>query len=342
MANTLTIDGSQGEGGGQILRTALALSLVTGTPFKIKRIRAGRKRPGLLQQHLTAVQAAATISQAACEGATPGSLALTFRPEQIAPGTYDFRVGTAGSACLVLQTVLPALVVAAQPATLRLEGGTHNPAAPPFEALDRAFLPLLRRMGARVEATLERPGFFPRGGGRFTVRITPTPRLARLDLEERGEILARRIRAIVARLPRSIAQRELDEVRRLVTWPRAHYSVEDLEDAIGPGNVLEIEIESAGVTEVFTGFGRKGVPAEKVARLVVEEALAYETADVPVGQHLADQLLLPMALAGCGSFRTMPLTRHATTNIAIIRAFLDVEFRTWPSRQGSVRVEVGL
>src|SRR5437867_958993 len=163
----LLIDGSQGEGGGQILRTALGLSLVTGTPIRIEKIRAGRAKPGLLRQHLTAVNAATAIGAVDVEGATLGSQELTFRPGTVKPGEYRFAVGTAGSTGLVLQTVLPPLLTAPGPSTLTLEGGTHNPTAPPFDFLARAFLPLISRMGPSATARLERPGFYPAGGGQM-------------------------------------------------------------------------------------------------------------------------------------------------------------------------------
>src|SRR5262245_1101885 len=207
------IDGSQGEGGGQILRTALALSLVTGTPFRLEKIRAGRDRPGLLRQHLTAVTAAVEIGSATADGVALGSPELVFRPGPVRPGTYRFAVGTAGSAGLVLQTVLPPLLGAAGSSTIVVEGGTHNRHAPPFDFLDRAFLPLLARMGARVRATLDRPGFYPAGGGQLTVEVTPTPALAPLTLLERGAARRRRARAVVANLPAAIAHRELRVVR---------------------------------------------------------------------------------------------------------------------------------
>ena len=168
----IEIDGSQGEGGGQILRTALALALVTGKPFRITNIRAGRKKPGLLRQHLTAIQAAMAVGGAAAEGATIGSRDLVFHPGAITPGTYRFAVGTAGSTTLVLQTILPALLCAGGESMLTLEGGTHNPFAPPFDFLQTTFLPQVNRLGPKVEAVLERPGFYPAGGGRF--RVSPT------------------------------------------------------------------------------------------------------------------------------------------------------------------------
>src|ERR1051325_4105851 len=205
----ITIDGSFGEGGGQILRTSLALALVTGKPFRIERIRAGRKNPGLLRQHLTAVNAAAQIGRAEVAGASIGSRELTFAPQAVTAGSYHFAVGTAGSATLVLETVLPALLIADGPSALVLEGGTHNPYAPPFDFLDKTFLPLVCMMGPRVAARLERHGFYPAGGGKFIVDIEPAARLGRIELDERGDITGRRARALIANLPRQIAEREL-------------------------------------------------------------------------------------------------------------------------------------
>jgi RNA 3'-terminal phosphate cyclase (ATP) len=163
----ITIDGSYGEGGGQILRTSLALSLVTGKPFSINNIRAGRKKPGLMRQHLTAVNAAAEIGSAAIKGNRIGSQEFTFEPEMIKPGNFHFAIGSAGSCTLVFQTILPALIIAGGPSEIILEGGTHNPFAPPFDFLAKAFLPVINRMGPKVDAVLEKPGFYPAGGGRF-------------------------------------------------------------------------------------------------------------------------------------------------------------------------------
>lgn len=318
------IDGSQGEGGGQILRTSLGLSLVTGTPFTIENIRAGRKKPGLMRQHLTAVNAAVEVGVAEVTGAALNSQTLTFRPTTIRGGTYRFAVGTAGSCTLVLQTVLPALLLADEPSDLVLEGGTHNPFAPPFDFLQQAFLPLLRRMGANVTATLEAPGFYPAGGGRFTVQIEPVKALKPLELLERGNIVARRAVARAAQIPRSVGEREVQVLSEKLGWEQGALAVEVVEHSRGPGNILVAQIESEQVTEVFTGFGEKGVKAKHVARDVVNEVRAYLAAGVPVGPHLADQLLIPLALAGGGRFRTLPLTRHTETNIEMVQKFLEV------------------
>lgn len=319
----LHIDGSQGEGGGQVLRTSLALSMITGTPIRIDKIRARRAKPGLMRQHLTSVLAAARVSGAHVQGAEVGSREISFTPSGVQPGVYHFAIGTAGSTTLILQTVLPALLLASGPSRLTLEGGTHNPMAPPFEFLERAFLPLVRRMGPRVEVTLERAGFYPAGGGRLSAVVEPTGGLAPLDLLERGEIRGRRGTVLLANLPEHIAERELRHLAQQTSWPEGSLEIRHL-DSAGPGNAVLLELAFDAVTEVFTGVGEIGVAAEKVADRAVQEMRAYLSAGVPVGEHLADQLLLLLALAGGGSFRTLPLSLHARTQADLIPRFLDV------------------
>jgi RNA 3'-terminal phosphate cyclase (ATP) len=336
----ITIDGSKGEGGGQVLRTSIALSLATGVPFRLEKIRARRQQPGLMRQHLTAVQAAAAVGRARVEGAEPGSGVLTFAPQCVQPGDYIFSVGTAGSATLVLQTVLPPLLVASRPSRLILEGGTHNPWAPPFDFLARAFVPIVNRLGAHVHVSLECAGFYPAGGGRFTADIMPASSLSRLELCERGEITGRRIRGIVSNLPRQIAEREVRAALDSLNWPAEAGAVEVVAGA-GPGNVLVIELESEQATEVCTGFGEVGVRAEAVAGRASDDARRYLAAGVPVGCHLADQLLPLLALGDGGVFRTVGLSQHTRTNADIVREFVDVDIRVQSERRDVVRVEVG-
>lgn len=341
----VTLDGSIGEGGGQILRTALGLSLVTGTPFRIERIRAGRSKPGLLRQHLTAVQAATAVGSATVEGDELNSQSLTFTPGVVTPGEYKFAVGTAGSTTLVLQTILPALLTAAGASRVVIEGGTHNPAAPPFDFLSRVFLPLVARMGPRIEAVLERPGFYPAGGGRIVITIEPAASntLAPLVLDTRGDTVTRRVVAIVANLDPRIGHRELEAARRRLGWEdgSADFEVRMMDQSNGPGNVMLIEIGSTHVTEMFTEFGVRGVRAEQVAHKAVRDVRRYLTANVPVGSHLADQLLVPMAMAGAGSFRTTGLTPHARTNIEVIQRFLDVSIEVRDEDGDAVHVRIG-
>ncbi len=336
----IAIDGTSGEGGGQILRTSLALSVVTGKPFRISSIRGRRERPGLRRQHLTAVLAAARVGAAHVQGAELGSRELRFEPSTICPGEHRFAVGTAGSAGLVLQTVLPALLVASTPSRLVLEGGTHNPGAPPFDFLARVYLPLIGRLGPALTTRLERTGFYPAGGGRFTVEVEPAPRLEPLHLSERGCVLARRARVLSARLPAHVARREQDTVARVTGWDRGMVTIDEVHDSAGPGNAVMLEVESEHVTELFSAFGARGVPAEAVATMAAEQALAYLASGVPVGPQLADQLLLPLALAGGGSFVSVAPTLHATTNADVIARFLDVRVSFTELAPSRWRVEI--
>ncbi len=323
----LTIDGSAGEGGGQILRSSLALSLVTGQPFRMERIRAKRQKPGLMRQHLTAVEAAKTVGCAEVMGAELNSQTLEFHPGPVTPGNYRFAVGTAGSATLVLQTLLPALLTASGASTLTLQGGTHNPLAPPYDFLEHSFMPLIRRMGPRVELELRAPGFFPAGGGRFHARIEPVKRLSPFHLIERGAVRRRHACVWLSKLSSDIAERQLSAVREELHWLAHECVVENVAHPKGPGNALVLRIEAENVSAVFSSFGERGRPAEAVASEAIQDTKAWLDAGVPVDEYLADQLLLPMALAGSCSFRTTTPSLHSTTNAEIIARFLPVLIR---------------
>ncbi|HEY0142635.1 MAG TPA: RNA 3'-terminal phosphate cyclase [Thermoanaerobaculia bacterium] len=336
----IVIDGSQGEGGGQILRSSLSLSLLTGKAFRIENIRARRSRPGLLRQHLTAVCAAAEIGEAALEGAEINASSLTFVPQGARAGDYKFSIGTAGSTMLVFQTVLLPLALADAPSTVELEGGTHNPTAPPFEFMEHAFLPLLRRMGAEVEMELVRPGFYPAGGGCVRVKIAPAKTLAPLVLHERGEIVRRQVRAVVANLPYTIAQREAQAAAGELGWPEESQVAQTLTGSAGPGNAVSVVVGSEHVTDVFTAFGARGIRAEAVAHEAAKQARRYINSGAAVGEHLADQLLLPLAAGAGGGFTSTPLSGHSTTNIEIIRKFVDVEIAVEEVQRGVCRVVV--
>ena len=336
----ITIDGSFGEGGGQIIRTSCALSLITGKPFRIYNVRARRDKPGLQRQHLTAVTSAAQIGRAQVDGAGVGSREFTFVPGEVTPGDYTFSIGTAGSTTLVLQTVLPPLMVAAGPSRLTLEGGTHNVHAPPFEFLQKTFLPLVNRTGPRVPIELGRYGFYPPGGGRIHVSIEPGHSRTGFDLSDLLEVRAARARALVVRLPPSIGERELGVIRERLGWGDDQLRVETSEDAFSPGNVLTAEVESGEVTEVFTGIGERGVRAEAIAERVADEVEQYIAVGAPVGEHLADQLLIPLALAGGGSYLTGTPSLHTTTNMEVIKKFLSVEITAKPVGGQVWKVEV--
>lgn len=317
----IEIDGAAGEGGGQLLRTSLTLSVLTGQAFRMTRIRARRSRPGLQRQHLAAVDAARRISAARIEGAEVDSQTLLFEPNRVRAGSYEFAIGTAGSSTLVLQTILLPLMLAQSPSSLRVVGGTHNLAAPPYEFLARAYLPLLARMGARVTLELERWGFYPRGGGEILARVEPG-RLEPLSLTERGVLRGIRAEATVAALPRHIAERELGVAARQLALSADCLELRELPRDMGPGNVLTITVSHEHVTEVFTGFGERGVPAESVASAACRAARDYLAAEAATGPHLADQLLLPLAIAGGGKFTTTELTSHFASNAGIIARFL--------------------
>lgn len=345
--NMIEIDGSVGEGGGQILRTSLALSMCTGQPFALNKIRAGRAKPGLMRQHLTCVNAAAEICGAEVQGAELNSQSLSFTPGQVRAGDYTFNVGTAGSCTLVLQTVWPALMLADEPSQLKLGGGTHNPMAPPFHFLERSYAPLLRKLGAEVELELRRLGFYPAGGGEIEVKIWPAcDRLQAFDLNERGAKLEGYAECFAPALPRSVARRELQQLGADLGWGDDQLREAANRQNEGPGNALLATLIYENVCEVFTGFGEKGVSAEQVARDVVREVRAYQVSDAALGPHLADQWALPLALAvwrrgGEASYTCTELTPHATTNFDVIERYLPVQFSTQEIAGGfSVKVKV--
>jgi RNA 3'-terminal phosphate cyclase (ATP) len=334
----IIIDGSEGEGGGQIVRNACALALVTDQPFRITNIRGGRDKPGLMRQHVTAIEAACTIGGAECEGLSVGSAEIDFTPDRVMAGEYRFAVGTAGSTGLVLQTILPPLMLADRPSRLVLEGGTHNIYAPPFDFIQRAFLPILGRMGPRVEARLVRHGFYPRGGGRIEVDISPSP-LRAIECLERGALLARSATAIFTALPPEVADREIATARKhLPDWPEEAFAVRELPADQGPGNILMLEAQFEQVTELVSGFGKLGVPAQQVASTAAARMAGYLACGAFAGPYLADQLLLPFALAGGGAFTTVKPSQHSLTAAAIIERFLGRTCRFERQKDGCHRI----
>jgi RNA 3'-terminal phosphate cyclase (ATP) len=317
----ITIDGSQGEGGGQIIRSSLALSILTGKAFRAINIRAGRPKPGLMRQHLAAVKAAADISGATVDGAELNGSAFSFSPGTAKAGDYHFAIGSAGSTTLLLQTILPPLMLATGPSTIILEGGTHNPYAPPFEFIARAFLPIINRLGAKVTASLERPGFAPAGGGRISVSITPTEKLAELHLLDRGTAGDCYAEALISGLNIDIAKRELEAVGKEMQWDEDKLHMRGLSSDYGPGNALLITQIFEHVSEVTTGFGALGVSGNTLARDAARRARGFARSNAAVGHHLADQLLLPLALGGSGAFTTVKPSNHCRTQIETIRQF---------------------
>ncbi|WP_157217139.1 RNA 3'-terminal phosphate cyclase [Flavisphingomonas formosensis] len=334
----IIIDGSEGEGGGQVVRNACALSLVTGQPFRIANVRGKREKPGLMRQHVTAIEAACAIGGAECEGVTVGSSEILFRPGSVRPGEHRFAVGTAGSTNLVLQTILPPLILADAPSRIVLEGGTHNMLAPPFDFIAKAFLPLVNRMGPRVEARLVRHGFYPRGGGRIEVEIMPAP-LRPIECIDRGALLSVSASALFAGLPLEIAERELKTARKFLDWPEEAFAARELPADRGPGNALLLEAAFEHGTEIVTGFGKLGVSAESLAKTAAQRMAGFLASAAFAGPYLADQLLLPFALAGGGRFTTVKPSQHARTAADIIALFTGRRFVFRPIEDGTHMVE---
>jgi RNA 3'-terminal phosphate cyclase (ATP) len=317
----ITIDGSQGEGGGQILRSSLALSMATGRAFRMQNIRAGRARPGLMRQHLTCVNAAAAISGGVVTGAEVGSREITFTPRLVRGGEYHFPIGTAGGTMLVLQAILPALLRAPEPSVVSVEGGTHNGMAPSYEFFARVLLPLLCRSGVVVRARLDRHGFYPAGGGRVVVEIEPTSQPRAIEIDERGEASALSATAIMSQLPEDIADRELTVLRDRLGIATENLHVRRVERPIGPGNAVFVEVPFGNITELFCEIGAVGRSAEAVANELANEVSRYLAQPSAVGPYLADQLMVPLAVLGGGRYATVPLTEHSRTNMATLGIF---------------------
>lgn len=314
----IVIDGSEGEGGGQILRTSLTVSLLSGQPFRIEGIRKGRAKPGLLRQHLTCVAAAAQIGDAEVVGDTLGSTSLTFAPRARRGGVYDLAIGTAGSTTLVLQTILPALLRADGPSTVTITGGTHNPAAPPVPFLQKTFLPLVARMGGEVSLELARVGFYPAGGGKIVARISPTPALAPLHLGGRGDITRRGILVVLGDVPGHVGKRAIQALCEGLGWTKDTGRIDTIARPSSPGVVVFVEVGDDAMVEVFTGFGEKGLKTEQLAAELAAEVRAYLDGGAPVGPYLADQLLPLLAAGGGGSFETTALTPHARSQVNLL------------------------
>ena len=328
----VTLDGSEGEGGGQILRTALTLSLLTGTPFRIVKIRANRQKPGLRPQHLTAVEAAATLGNAEVSGLEVGSRDLTFRPGTYTPADLSLNIGTAGSTALVLQTLhLPIALRATSPVRVTLSGGTFNTKAPSYPFLENTWRAHLASMGCPIALAMPRAGFYPRGGGQLDAWIEPAE-LRPLTIGGRGKIVRIRGQAGVSGLKTSIAE-------RLRARAEERFNGEGIADGTpvsidlvewkgsSPGTAIWLSVEYEGVAapSTFIGLGERGKPADAVADEAVDELLAHNAeGQGAVDPHSADQILIPLALAsGASSYTVSEVTEHLRTNIRTVRSFLN-------------------
>ncbi|AWH87509.1 RNA 3'-terminal phosphate cyclase [Limnobaculum parvum] len=330
----IEIDGSKGEGGGQILRSGLSLSMITGKAVSFTHIRAGRSKPGIMRQHLTAILAAQQVCAAQVSGATLNSTELTFIPGQIKSGDYQFDLGGAGSCALVLQTLLPALWSANGESRVKLIGGTHNPMAPSASFLQQVWLPLMAKMGAKATLVVHRCGFYPAGGGEVEVTIDPVKQWQALHLPQRGKLIDIGAQSLIAGVPESVAFRELNIVKQQLKADESMLCSVDVSSARCAGNALLVKLQFEHLTELFCAIGTKGKAAAKVAQEACDEAQVYLKSAAAVGEYLADQLLLPMAIAGEGSFTTPVITDHLSTNAFVIGQFLNCRIDIQSVHQG--------
>ncbi len=329
MGEIVRIDGSEGEGGGQILRTSLSLSAITGKPFEIFNIRKGRKKPGLAAQHLTSVRAAKAISNAAVGGDALGSETLSFAPQRIEPGEYHFNVaeekGSAGSTMLVLQTILLPLSCADTGSRLIIEGGTHVPWSPPFHFISEIFARNIARLGFSFSASIERWGWYPKGGGLIRANIFPRKHTeTTFRLEQKGTLISLKGISAVSNLPISIAERQKNEALRLLAERGMDADLSIVQSpSIGVGTFLFLDAQYEETSGGFSALGARGKRAEEVASDAVMEYLSYGETGAALDPHSADQIILYLAaIGGAHTFTTSRITQHLLTNIRTIRSFL--------------------
>jgi RNA 3'-terminal phosphate cyclase (ATP) len=338
----IEIDGSYGEGGGQILRTALSLSCLLRKPFRLSDIRKGRKKPGLMPQHLACVRLLTLISDAKAHGAEVGSTEMTFEPGDPVPGDYYFDIGTAGSTSLLLQAVLPPLVFAEAPSRVTLAGGTHVPFSPPYHFISEVFLPTLAGLGIEVAASIERYGFYPKGGGKISVAVQPCRKPAGISLEERGDIVSLTGTSAVGSLPLSIAERQRKSAEAALAGIPVRPGIEIIEaDTYSPGTFVFLKAETETCFSGSSSLGERGKRAEAVGEEAARELLRYLETGACIDPHLADQLAVYLCLAGGPSrFTTSRITGHLLTNLAVIRTFLGTRFRIEGEKEKPGRVSI--
>jgi len=337
----ILIDGRIGEGGGQILRTALSLSAATGNPFRIINIRKKRSKPGLRHQHLACVNAAAEICEARCKGNVLQSVELEFVPGPIRPGNYFFAIPTAGSTMQVIQTVLPVLSRAAEASTVTVRGGTHNPGAPPFEFFTRSFLPLLQSIGIHAEMQIRKHGFYPVGGGEIAATIHPqTASPQDFSLRQRGEPHTANADILISWLPRSIAERESKILQQKLGWAEGKIAIQEIADSPGPGNVVMIGVKYGAQTYLFTAFGQRGKPSEQVAAEACDIFTGFRLSKAALDEHLSNQILLYLALNNGGVYTAQSLSMHTKTNIDVIKRFLEAKIEVKKKDDGCFEIIV--
>lgn len=318
------IDGSYGEGGGQVLRTSLSLATITNTPLRIDRIRAKRKKPGLAAQHLTCVRAAAALCNAELHGDAIGSTTLEFIPQTpTQTGDYTFDVTTAGAVSLIVQTVLMPLALVKGDSAVTLRGGTHVAFSPPVPYIQHVYLPTIARMKVSAELNLVKWGWYPRGGGEIELRVTGGNLVEGIEILERGNLRQVRGLAVVTDLPSHIPQRMANRAENVLRDAGIKANVQPLrERGVAPGTGIFLTAEYENSLTGFGALGRKGLPSDEVADMACEELLQFHETGAAIDPHLADQLLLPAALAsGNSQYQVSEITLHLTTNAWAIEQF---------------------
>lgn len=340
MRRTIEIDGSLGEGGGQILRTALSLSCITGHSLKLFNIRKGRKRPGLMPQHVTCVSAAASICHAGVSGNEKGSSELTFVPDRIMPGDYTFDIQTAGSCSLVFQTLLPPLILSGKTSDITIKGGTHVPFSPTYDYISDVFLPMLSRIGIKTESSIERYGFYPKGGGEVSFRIHPAATIKGMQFTSRGALLSVHGHSGVSNLPLSIAERQKMSVMQEMPLSDVDFRVIEV-PSYGQGTFVFLKGEYENSFAGFSALGERGKPAETVGREAAEQFIAFHNSSACLDPYLADQMVLYLSLAKeDSSFTTSRITQHLITNLLVIEKFLNIRYEIQGEQdaEGSVKL----
>ncbi len=324
----LRIDGSYGEGGGQILRTSLSLSVLAAQAIEIFNIRAKRKKPGLQAQHLVAVKAAEEISQAKVSGAKIGSKILRFEPKKIKFGRFEFDIGTAGSTTLVAQTILLPLSFSKHPSEVLIVGGTHNPLAPPFHYFSEVFLPMIEKLGIKAEAKLEKYGFYPKGGGRIRLFVQPIQKLVASDFLERGKIEEISGLSVVANLPFSIAERQKNALQSFLKNFSGINILAERVEALSAGTFVFLKVKFENILAGFSSLGEKGKPAEKVGQEVAQQFSDYYQSEKVIDPYLADQIVLYLAISKKPfAFTVSKITNHLLTHIWLLEKFLDIKIK---------------
>ncbi len=337
---TIEIDGSFGEGGGQILRTALSLSCITGHGFRLFNIRKGRKKPGLMPQHITCVKAASEISSADVSGTETGSTELMFIPCEIKPGSYYFDIKTAGSSSLVLQTLLPPLVFADSLSRITIKGGTHVPFSPSYHYISGVFSAMMDRLGVKVESTINRYGFYPKGGGEVSFKVIPVKEIKGLNIILKGKLLSASGYSGVSNLPASIAERQKSSIIRTISPLTADIQAVDVPSP-GKGTFVFLKAEYEGAPAGFSALGKRGKPAEEVGKDAAEQFLDFHNTSACLDPYLSDQVVIYLSLAHeKSSFTTSRITRHLITNLWVIEKFLNIQYRIDGDLNSEGRVDI--